>query len=259
MSQGRGGDGPLQQIGLTSKNLRDDQIIQQRRIMAYNVPPENCTLRDASLEEIAALKQASGLCSIQFAPSTCDREALGGTGDLHPHIEITTPGDLGLYLFGADLNVKLVHSVTASSAAVDKKKKTREKELWLGAHRDRRDVDSKCCTGKKSLPDLTFTVARYVACEKGGKLLRIARLVYVHWVYSSSSAVARSTSSSGALAAKGRSSAVWAVPIIQIASPNKARAALRWPLVRSSGHVASHGRSARRLSWLQTHNSGRFP
>ena len=105
-----------------------------------------------------------------------------------------------MYLFGANVNTEfqVVHYVTAGSAAVGKQNKKEKKELWLDAHRD---VDSKSRTSKKSLPDLTFTVTRYVACVSAdGILLRIARLVFVHWVYSSSSAVARS--SSGAVATR---------------------------------------------------------
>jgi hypothetical protein len=101
-----------------------------------------------------------------------------------------------LYLFGANVNTKFVHYVTTGSAAAGKQNKKEKKEL--DAHRD---VDSKSRTGKKSLPDLTFTVTRYVACVSADSiLLRIARLVFVHWVYSSSSAVARS--SSGAVATR---------------------------------------------------------
>jgi hypothetical protein len=163
--------------------------------MGYGLPREDCTLRDASPEEIAALADASGLCTIHFAPSRLDRQDLDDTDDLHPHIEIT-PGPNSLYLFGANVNTKFVHYVTTGSAAAGKQNKKEKKEL--DAHRD---VDSKSRTGKKSLPDLTFTVTRYVACVSADSiLLRIARLVFVHWVYSSSSAVARS--SSGAVATR---------------------------------------------------------
>ena len=84
-----------QQIGLTSKNLRVDQITRQSRILGYNFPLEDCKLRDERPRALAALKDAPGLSSIHFASSLCDRQALGGTGDQHPHIEIT-PEHLGL-------------------------------------------------------------------------------------------------------------------------------------------------------------------
>jgi hypothetical protein len=34
-------------------------------------------------------------------------------------------------------------------------------------------------------------MTRYVACEKDGVVLGFARVVYVHWLFSSSSAVAK--------------------------------------------------------------------
>ncbi len=84
-----------QQLGLTSENLTAEETLQHRRIMGYGLPREDCTLRDAaSPEEIAALADASGLCTIHFAPSQLDRQDLDDTGDsdLHPHIEITPRG-----------------------------------------------------------------------------------------------------------------------------------------------------------------------
>ena len=44
---------------------------------------------------------------------------------------------------------------------------------------------------KRSLPDMTLAMTRYVACVKNGELLGFARVVYVHWLFSSSRAVAK--------------------------------------------------------------------
>ena len=73
-----------------------------------------------------------------------------------------------------------VHCVTVSGAGKD--------DLLLSGHRD---VDGSCRTGSRSLPDLTIELTRYVACEKDGVVLGFARVVYVHWLFSSSSAVAK--------------------------------------------------------------------
>ena len=65
-----------------------------------------------------------------------------------------------------------------------------DKEKLLSAHRD---VDADCHTGARSLPDMTLAMTRYVACVKDGVVLgfEVARVVYVHWLSSSSSAVAQ--------------------------------------------------------------------
>jgi hypothetical protein len=73
-------------------------------------------------------------------------------------------------------NAGLVHYVAAGSGA------SVDKEKLLSAHRD---VDADCHTGARSLPDMTLAMTRYVACVKGGVVLGFARLVYVHWLFSS--------------------------------------------------------------------------
>ena len=86
------------------------------------------------------------------------------------------------YAFGGDKNAALVHYVTAGEGDAD------DGTIVLTAHRD---VDADCHTGSKSLPDMTLAMTRYVACVKNGLLLGFARVVYVHWLFSSSSAVAK--------------------------------------------------------------------
>ena len=63
-----------------------------------------------------------------------------------------------------------------------------DKEKLLSAHRD---VDADCHTGARSLPDMTLAMTRYVACVKDGVVPGFARVVNVHWLFSSSSAVAK--------------------------------------------------------------------
>ncbi len=63
-----------------------------------------------------------------------------------------------------------------------------DEAIWLSA---RRDVDANRHTGSRSLPDMTLAMTRYVACVKDGAVLGFARVVYVHWLFSSSSAVAK--------------------------------------------------------------------
>ncbi len=64
-----------------------------------------------------------------------------------------------------------------------------DKEKLLSAHRD---VDADCHTGARSLPDMTLAMTRYVACVKDGVVPGFARrVVYVHWLFSSLSAVAK--------------------------------------------------------------------
>ena len=65
-----------------------------------------------------------------------------------------------------------------------------DKATLLSAHRD---VDADRHTGAKSLPDMTLAMTRYVACVKpeDGTVLGFARVVYVHWLFTSSSAVAK--------------------------------------------------------------------
>ena len=76
------------------------------------------------------------------------------------------------------------------------------------AHTEKRQKTA--APAKQTLPDQTFTVTRYVACaEKDGKVLCIARLVYVHRLYSYSSAVARSSSESGAASAEAACVRQW--------------------------------------------------
>ena len=75
-----------------------------------------------------------------------------------------------------------MHLVTADGGDSD------DDAIWLSAHRD---VDADCHTGSRSLPDMTLALTRYVACEKNDVLLGFARVVYVHWLFSSSRAVAK--------------------------------------------------------------------
>ena len=75
-----------------------------------------------------------------------------------------------------------MHYVTAGEGDAD------DGTIVLTAHRD---VDADCHTGARSLPDMTLAMTRYVACVKGGVVLGFARVVYVHWLFSSSSAVAK--------------------------------------------------------------------
>ena len=65
-------------------------------------------------------------------------------------------------------------------------------------------VDADCHTGSKSLPDMTLAMTRYVACVKDGAVLGFARAVYVHWLFSSSSAVAKRRAEVAAAAARAR-------------------------------------------------------
>ena len=60
--------------------------------------------------------------------------------------------------------------------------------ILLSAHLE---ADTDFHTGARSLPDMTLAMTRYVACVKNGLLLGFARVVYVHWLFSSSSAVAK--------------------------------------------------------------------
>ncbi len=73
-----------------------------------------------------------------------------------------------------------MHYVTAGEGDAD------AGAIALSAHRD---VDADCHTGSRSLPDMTLAMTRYVACVKNSELLGFARVVYVHWPFSSSSAV----------------------------------------------------------------------
>ena len=173
-----------QELGLTSKNLRVTDNFQHWRIMAYGIPPGvSCELRDAMSAEIDALENASALPSINFTPSRLDREARFAAGNM-PLIAIT-PMQYGFYLFGGYFNGQNVHYVTVGGAGKD--------DLLLSGHRD---VDGSQRTGTRSLPDLTIGLTRYVACVKDGKVLCIARLAFVLWLYSSASAVAVARSSS---------------------------------------------------------------
>ena len=84
-----------------------------------------------------------------------------------------------MYLFGGGASASFVHYVTAGEGDSDDK--------YLSTHRD---VDADHHTGAKSLPDMTLAMTRYVACvkPKDGAVLGFARVVYVHWLFSSSSA-----------------------------------------------------------------------
>ena len=177
-----------QELGLTNKHLGVSDNFQHWRIMAYGIPPGvSCELRDAMSAEIDALENASALPSINFTPSRLDRQTVTlFTASNMPLIAIT-PMQYGFYLFGGHFNGQNVRCVTVGGAGKD--------DLLLSGHLD---VDGSCrtVTGSRSLPDLTIGLTRYVACEKDGTVLCIARLVFVLWLYSSASAVAVARSSS---------------------------------------------------------------
>jgi hypothetical protein len=165
-----------QELGLTSTFLGLTENVQHGRIMAYGVPlGVDCALRDATPAEMDALEDDLALSSINFTPSRDDRAALFTASNM-PRIAIT-PRQYGFYLFDGYFNVQNVHYVTAGN-----------EDVLLTGHRD---VDGKQRTGSRSLPDLTIGLTRYVACiNADGKVLCFARLVYVHWLFSSASAVA---------------------------------------------------------------------
>jgi hypothetical protein len=167
-------------LGLTCGASGEDTI-QTARLMLYpiggNPFDEDCVLRDVTPAEMAAVQPASVVSTLGLE----DRRAL--SRDRVPRISIT-PGHCGWYAFGGDANAALVHSVTAGGGDSD------DKATLLSAHRD---VDANCHTGSQSLPDMTLAMTRYVACvkPKDSTVLGFARVVYVHWFFSSSSAVAK--------------------------------------------------------------------
>ncbi len=65
-----------------------------------------------------------------------------------------------------------------------------DEAIWQSAHRGRgrRRPPHRL---KIAVPDMTLAMTRYVACVKDGAVLGFARVVYVHWLFSSSSAVAK--------------------------------------------------------------------
>jgi hypothetical protein len=108
-------------------------------------------------------------CQLTYAE---DRQLSGQPIDELPRIGIT-PGH-----FGGDTNAAPVRYVTAGEGDADG-------AIMLTAHRD---VDADCHTGSRSLPYVMLAMTRYGACEKSGGLLGFARVVYVHWLFSSLSA-----------------------------------------------------------------------
>ena len=89
-----------------------------------------------------------------------------------------------MYIFGGAANAVFVHHVTAGGDD------SADTSIKMSAHRD---VDADRHTGAFSLPDMTLAMTRYVACVKpeDGTVLGFARVVYVHWLFTSSSAVAK--------------------------------------------------------------------
>jgi hypothetical protein len=183
------------ELGLTSA-LGARKNVQSARLMIFPVAgfklgDEDCDMRDVTPEELESLKAhwQSALPSVVFTSSADDRKAAKSSATRsgppqHPQIDVT-PSDGGLYVMTGRANAALVHYVAAGSGALV------DKEKLLSAHRD---VDADRLTGATSLPDLTLSMTRYVACAKGGLLLGFARVVYVHWLFSSASAVAKSSS-----------------------------------------------------------------
>ena len=102
---------------------------------------------------------------------------------------------VGRTFSGADTNAESVLFVTAGGGASD------DDAILLSAHRD---ADADCHTGARSLPDRTLAVARHVACVKDNVLLGFARVVYVHSLFSSSSAVGGGRTEMGQMAARLR-------------------------------------------------------
>ena len=137
-------------------------------------------LRDVRPDELAALVRQKNLARVVFTPGAEDRRLSDQPIDELLRIDVTLGH--GWYAFGGDTNAALVHYVTAGEGDAD------DGAIVLSAHRN---VDADCHTGSKSLPDMTLAMTRYVACVKNGELLGFARVVYVHWLFSSSSAVAK--------------------------------------------------------------------
>ena len=138
-------------------------------------------LRDVRPDELAALVRHKNLASVVFTLGAEDRRLSDQPIEELLRIDVT-PGHYCWYAFGGDTNATLVHYVTAGEGDAD------DGTIVLTAHRD---VDADCHTGSRSLPDMTLAMTRYVACVKNGELLGFARVVYVHWLFSSSSAVAK--------------------------------------------------------------------
>ena len=138
-------------------------------------------LRDVTPDELAALVRQKNPASVVFVPGPEDRKLSDQPIDDLLRIDVT-PGQYSWYAFGGRTNAALVHYVTAGEGDAD------AGAILFSAHRD---VDADCHTGSKSLPDMTLAMTRYVACVKNGLLLGFARVVYVHWLFSSSSAVAK--------------------------------------------------------------------
>ncbi len=88
-----------------------------------------------------------------------------------------------------------MHYVTAGEGDAD------DGAIVLSAHRD---VDADCHTGSRSLSDMTLAMTRYMAREKDSVLLGFARVVYVHWLFSSSRAVVAKRRAQAAAAAQAR-------------------------------------------------------
>ena len=122
------------------------------------------------------------LASVVFIPGPEDRKLSDQPIDELLRIDVT-PGQYSWwYAFGGRTNAALVHYVTAGEGDAD------AGAILFSAHRD---VDADCHTGSRSLPDMTLAMTRYVAREKDSVLLGFARSVYVHWLFSSSCAVAK--------------------------------------------------------------------
>jgi hypothetical protein len=183
------------QLGLTSA-IGAENNVQSARLMIFPVGDyklrEDCDMRDVTQEELSSLKAQSALPNVVLTSSAMDRKAAksaatgSGRPAKHPQI-VVTPSNGGMYVMTGRANVDLVHYVAAGSGALV------DKEMLLSAHRD---VDADRLTGASSLPDLTLSMTRYVACVKGGMLLGYARVVYVLWLFSSASAVAKAAKSS---------------------------------------------------------------
>jgi hypothetical protein len=182
------------QLGLTSA-IGAKNNVQSARLMIFPVGDyklrEDCDMRDRDVtqEELSSLKAQSALPKVVLTSSAMDQNAAKSTATgsgppQHPQI-VVTPSDGGMYVMTGRANAALVHYVAAGSGALV------DKEKLLSAHRD---VDADRLTGASSLPDLTLSMTRYVACVKGGMLLGYARVVYVLWLFSSASAVAKSSS-----------------------------------------------------------------
>jgi hypothetical protein len=183
------------QLGLTSA-LGATKNVQTARVMIFPVGDykviDDCNIRNVTQEELDLLKTQSAMPRVILTSSADDRaaakssaERIGKTAE-HPQI-VVTPGHGGVYIMTGKTNAALVHYVAAGSGAL------LDKEKLLSAHRD---VDADRHTGATSLPDLTLSMTRYVACEQGGMLLGFARVVYVHWLFSSASAATRSVKKS---------------------------------------------------------------